>query len=54
MGQNGPSSPEASKTDEASHSPGYPMSQSPPAPPSLAELRKEIDTIDEGVHRLLM
>ena len=30
------------------------MSQHPPAPPSLAELRKEIDTIDEGVHRLLM
>jgi chorismate mutase len=26
----------------------------PPSPPSLAELRKEIDTIDEGVHRLLM
>jgi chorismate mutase len=33
---------------------GYPMSQPPPAPPSLAELRKEIDAIDEGVHRLLM
>src|SRR5262244_2655815 len=31
-----------------------PMSQSPPAPPSLAELRKEIDAIDEGMHRLLM
>src|SRR3977135_1431347 len=30
------------------------MSQSPPAPPSLAELRKEIDAIDEQVHRLLM
>jgi len=30
------------------------MSQRPPAPPSLAELRKEIDTIDEAVHRLLM
>src|SRR6201995_619804 len=29
------------------------MSQ-PPSPPSLAELRKEIDTIDEGMHRLLM
>src|ERR1700740_2345278 len=26
----------------------------PAPPPSLAELRKEIDTIDEGVHRLLM
>src|ERR1700749_4458072 len=26
----------------------------PPSPPSLAELRKEIDTIDEGMHRLLM
>src|SRR3974377_916732 len=26
----------------------------PPSPPSLAELRKEIDSIDEGVHRLLM
>jgi chorismate mutase len=30
------------------------MSQRPPAPPSLAKLRKEIDTIDEDVHRLLM
>src|ERR1700704_232001 len=30
------------------------MSQSPPAPPSLAELRKEIDAIDEGMHRLLL
>jgi chorismate mutase len=30
------------------------MSQRPPAPPSLAELRKEIDTIDESMHRLLM
>src|SRR5258706_6249113 len=30
------------------------MSQSPPAPPSLQVLRKEIDTIDEQVHRLLM
>ena len=30
------------------------MSQPPPSPPSLAELRKEIDAIDEGVHRLLM
>jgi chorismate mutase len=30
------------------------MSQPPPAPPSLAELRKEIDAIDEGVHRLLL
>src|ERR1700750_371471 len=26
----------------------------PPSPPSLAELRKEIDAIDEGMHRLLM
>lgn len=26
----------------------------PPAPPSLAELRQEIDTIDEQVHSLLM
>src|ERR1700761_4510199 len=26
----------------------------PPSPPSLAELRKEIDAIDENVHRLLM
>src|SRR6202795_3984086 len=26
----------------------------PPAPPSLQELRKEIDSIDEQVHRLLM
>src|SRR5499433_3065378 len=30
------------------------MSQPPPSPPSLAELRKDIDAIDEGVHRLLM
>src|SRR5476649_1376013 len=30
------------------------MSKSPPAPPSLEVLRKEIDTIDEQVHRLLM
>src|SRR6516162_10507184 len=30
------------------------MSKPPPAPPSLAELRKEIDSIDEGMHRLLM
>jgi chorismate mutase len=30
------------------------MSKPPPAPPSLAELRKEIDAIDGEVHRLLM
>src|SRR5947209_20074733 len=30
------------------------MSRRPPAPPSLQELRKEIDAVDEGVHRLLM
>jgi chorismate mutase len=30
------------------------MSQPPPSPPSLAELRKEIDAIDEGMHRLLL
>jgi chorismate mutase len=30
------------------------MSKPPPAPPTLAVLRKEIDTIDEQVHRLLM
>src|SRR5439155_13146541 len=30
------------------------MSRRPPAPPSLQELRKEIDAIDEGMHRLLM
>lgn len=30
------------------------MSQPPPAPPSLAELRTEIDRIDEAMHRLLM
>jgi chorismate mutase len=30
------------------------MSQRSPAPPSLAKLRKEIDAIDEEVHRLLM
>ena len=33
---------------------GSQMSKPPPAPPSLAELRKEIDSIDEGMHRLLM
>lgn len=30
------------------------MSKPPPSPPTLAELRKEIDAIDEQVHRLLM
>jgi chorismate mutase len=30
------------------------MSKLPPAPPSLQELRKEIDAIDEQVHSLLM
>src|SRR3954462_8170350 len=30
------------------------MSKAPPAPPSLAVLRQEIDTIDAEVHRLLM
>ena len=30
------------------------MSTPPPAPPSLADLRKEIDAIDEQVHQLLM
>ena len=30
------------------------MSRTPPAPPSLEVLRKEIDSIDEQVHRLLM
>ena len=30
------------------------MSKAPPAPPSLQELRKEIDSIDERDHRLLM
>jgi chorismate mutase len=30
------------------------MPQPPPAPPSLAELRKEIDRIDEAMHQLLM
>jgi chorismate mutase len=30
------------------------MSQTPPSPPSLAELRREIDDIDEQVHNLLM
>src|SRR5438876_4218533 len=33
---------------------GFDMSKPPPAPPTLAELRKEIDTIDGEVHRLLM
>src|SRR5439155_5868694 len=32
----------------------FDMSKPPPAPPTLAELRKEIDAIDEQVHRLLM
>jgi chorismate mutase len=30
------------------------MSQPPPAPPSLQDLRREIDSIDEQVHTLLM
>src|SRR3954470_13139060 len=30
------------------------MSNAPPAPPSLEVLRKEIDSIDEQVHTLLM
>jgi chorismate mutase len=30
------------------------MSATPPSPPSLAELRREIDDIDEQVHNLLM
>jgi chorismate mutase len=30
------------------------MTQRPPAPPSLTELRNEIDRIDEGMHQLLM
>jgi chorismate mutase len=30
------------------------MTNHPPAPPSLQDLRKEIDAIDEGMHRLLM
>src|SRR4030081_93843 len=33
---------------------GLKMSQSPPAPPSLEVLRKEIDAIDAQVHSLLM
>src|SRR4029077_16722712 len=33
---------------------GLKMPQSPPAPPSLEVLRKEIDTIDAQVHSLLM
>jgi chorismate mutase len=33
---------------------GFDMSKPPPAPPTLAELRKEIDAIDEQVHRLLI
>src|SRR5438874_3703198 len=32
----------------------FAMTKPPPAPPSLQELRKEIDTIDGEVHRLLM
>lgn len=30
------------------------MPETPPAPPSLADLRKEIDAIDEQMHQLLM
>jgi chorismate mutase len=33
---------------------GFDMSKPPPPPPTLVELRKEIDAIDEQVHRLLM
>ena len=33
---------------------GSNMSKPPPSPPSLAELRQEIDTIDAQVHSLLM
>src|SRR5215469_13471676 len=33
---------------------GFPNMSKPPSPPSLAKLRKEIDAIDEDVHRLLM
>jgi chorismate mutase len=33
---------------------GFDMSKPPPPPPTLIELRKEIDAIDEQVHRLLM
>src|SRR5260370_36143672 len=33
---------------------GLDMSKAPPAPPSLAVLRKEIDAIDEQAHQLLM
>jgi chorismate mutase len=33
---------------------GFRMSNPPPAPPSLDELRKEIDAIDAQVHSLLM
>src|SRR5215813_10966759 len=32
----------------------FDMSKPPPTPPTLAELSKEIDAIDEQVHRLLM
>jgi chorismate mutase len=35
-------------------SPDCPMSKPPPSPPSLAELRQEIDSIDSQVHSLLM
>jgi chorismate mutase len=34
--------------------PGSHMSKPPPSPPSLADLRDEIDTIDAQVHNLLM
>ena len=44
----------APEGSEESFPKGLKMSQSPPAPPSLEVLRKEIDAIDEQVHRLLM
>src|SRR6266568_3445401 len=67
MRENGPSSFETrrrrrSLDERKSAHPGmrvnirrfFNMSKAPPAPPSLEVLRKEIDTIDGEVHRLLM
>src|SRR6266702_2848672 len=67
MRENGPSSFETRRRrrslgERKSAHPGmrvnirrfFNMSKAPPAPPSLEVLRKEIDTIDGEVHRLLM
>jgi chorismate mutase len=55
--KNGPASFETrfrAPQDEDRYSPDFHMSKPPPSPPSLAELRQEIDTIDAQMHSLLM